>query len=86
MSDPQNRSRSPRRRLLAAMQILAAAVLVGVVVANPAEVNSAATVTGVNPPAPATIEPDGTLDSGFDAGNITNGQVWSSALQQTENS
>src|SRR5688572_825275 len=33
------------------------------------------------PNVPATIEPDGTLDSSFDAGTFTNGQVWSSALQ-----
>src|SRR4051812_36408624 len=61
----------------------AAAILVGAFAASPSVVAPApqASSSSFSPNAPATIEPDGTLDLPFDAGNFTNGQVASSVLQ-----
>jgi len=67
--------------LLAAVQIIAAAVLAGAVVAKTADVASATRMPPATPSAPQIIEPDGTLDTTFNAGEFTNGQVSASARQ-----
>src|SRR5436190_18061503 len=80
MVRPRKRSGSPRRRVAAALQWLVAGLLAGAVAATTAGVNSNPSAMA-QPSAPATIEPDGTLDTAFDAGVFTNGQVLCSALQ-----
>jgi uncharacterized delta-60 repeat protein len=60
--------------------ILTGAILFGAFAANTGMLSSAERAVN-QPSAPATIEPDGTLDTSFDAGNFTNGQMWASALQ-----
>src|SRR5205823_901878 len=80
MIHSRNSSGSPRRRLAAALELLVVAVLAGAVAASIAAVSSSPSLMA-SPSAPATIEPDGTLDSTFDARNFTNGQVLCSLLQ-----
>ena len=78
---PRTNSNSARRRLLVATQIIVAAAVSGLIAAKNPNDNTSARPPIAPPVAPATIETDGTLDTSFDAGNFTNGQVLCSVLQ-----
>ena len=66
------------KRFFVPSLVLASGIIFGALGANPSQPAKRALTA---PAAPATIEPDGTLDTAFNAGEFTNGQVLVSARQ-----